>query len=187
MSLNPGLDSKEIAKMKEKILATGNNYLINTEDQEEADLPLEEFARFYFIGIWEGKEVIYDAALYTLRLHHQSEVYEMAQQKAFKKFPEYKRLAEAAGNEEPDLPEDLEEDVNWYITEMMSEIEEEESIKVAEHVEIDTNIDFGISINACLNLPGIEHENIETFIKAFNSDTLKLDETYYSFQEDEDE
>lgn len=186
MSLNPGLDPKEIAKMKEKIRATGNNYLTNTEDHDQEDFPLEEFARFYFIGKWEGKEVIYDAALYTLRLHHQSEVYEMAQQKAFKKFPEYKRLVEAAGNDEPDLPEELEEDVNWYITEMMSEIEEEDSVKVAEHVEIDTHIDYGISVNACLNLSGIEHEDIEKFISAFNNDTLKLDETYYSFQDDDD-
>ncbi len=180
---NKGYDKAEIDALKKKLQASQQNFLMNEEEENS-----EEFANFYFVGSWEGKEVIFDAALYTLRLHHQSELYEAAELKAEEKYPEYKALKEVAGDAEPELPEELEEEVGWYITETMFELEEEESVKVAEHLEIDTNIEFGLSLNASLNVDNITPQLISEFIDKFNSDSLELDETYYSFQTiDEDE
>jgi hypothetical protein len=38
-----------------------------------------------------------------------------------------------------------------------------------------------------LNVPAITPEIIESFIRDFNADALKLDETLYSFQSQDDE
>ena len=70
------------------------------------------------------------------------------------------------------------------------ELEEEDVIKVSEHVDIDEHGDFGIGLDVGLNVDKVSQEVIEKFITAYNSDTLKLDDTLYSFQfdhgEDED-
>mgnify|MGYP006217115509 CR=1 FL=1 len=143
---------------------------------------------FYFLGMFEGKEVIYDAALYTLRLHHSSEVYELAEHEAAKKFPNFKGInyeEDENGNMKPLTSE--EEEIGWFITEIIMEMEEEEAVKVQEFVDLDTNHDFGIGLDAALNVEEINEKVISKFVKEFNDDTLVLDETLYSFQTEEDE
>jgi hypothetical protein len=67
------------------------------------------------------------------------------------------------------------------------EIEEEETVKVQEFVDIDTHHDYGIGLDASLNVDEIDEQVIAKFIQEFNDDTLSLDETLYSFMtEDED-
>ena len=87
MTNNQGFDQEEIKKLKEEIVASGRNYVvIESEDNND------EFINFYFIGMFEGKEVIYDAALYTLKMQHNSEIFELAQHKVAQKFPQYKAI-----------------------------------------------------------------------------------------------
>jgi hypothetical protein len=70
----------------------------------------------------------------------------------------------------------------------MYEIEEAGEANVAEYVELDTNFEFGIGLEAYLNLPEITEATIIQFIEDFNAGTLKLDPVRYSFEsEDEDE
>jgi len=71
---NPGFDPDQIEKLREELNSMGRLFKI-IPDEENTD----EFVNFFFIGMYEGKEVIYDTALYTLRLHHASEVYELAE------------------------------------------------------------------------------------------------------------
>ena len=72
------------------------------------------------------------------------------------------------------------------MAEVIMELEEEDQVKVKEHVEIDPHIEFGIGLDAGLNVEKISAKVIEKFIKDFNEDTLSLDKTLYSFQlEDE--
>ena len=148
----------------------------------------EEYVNFYFIGNYEGKEVIYDTALYTLRLHHASEVYELAEHEAAKKFPNFKSInyeEDENGNMKPLTPE--EEEIGWFITELIMEMEEEETVKVQEFLDIDTHHDYGVGLDVSLNVEEIDEEVISKFIQEFNDDTLSLDETLYSFMtEDED-
>jgi hypothetical protein len=67
------------------------------------------------------------------------------------------------------------------------EIEEEETVKVQEFVDIDTHHDYGIGLDASLNVDEIDAKVISKFIQEFNDDTLTLDDTLYSFMtEDED-
>ncbi|RIW14595.1 hypothetical protein D0X99_13680 [Algoriphagus lacus] len=180
---NPGFDPNNIENLKSELKKSGKNFKI-IPDEENSD----EFVNFYFIGMHEGREVIYDAALYTLRLHHASEVYELAEHEAAKKFPNFKSISyeeDENGNMKPLTSE--EEEIGWFITEIIMEIEEEESVKVQEFVDIDTNHDFGIGLDAALNVETISEKVISKFVQEFNEDTLTLDDTLYAFQTEEDE
>jgi hypothetical protein len=68
------------------------------------------------------------------------------------------------------------------MAEVILELEEEESIKVNEHVDYDMHADFGIGLDVGLHIPHITSKEISRFVEAFNSKTLKLDKTLYSFQ-----
>ncbi len=180
---NPGFDSQRIEVLKEELRKLKKTFKIIPEEENS-----DEFVNFYFIGMYQGKEVIYDAALYTLRLHHSSEVYELAEHKAAQKFPNFKSISyeeDENGNLKPLTSE--EEEIGWFITEIIMEIEEDESIKVQEFVDIDTHHDYGIGLDAALNLDHIDEKVISNFIKEFNDDTLELDDTMYAFQSEEED
>lgn len=181
---NNGFNPEHIQALNERLKLSNKRYLEkNTEDNSD------EFVNFNFIGMYEGKEVIYDAAIYTLRLHHSSEVYEIAEHRAAQRFPEFKKI-KYQEDENGDLKalDALEEEIGLFMAEVMMELEEEESVKVAEHIEWDPNIDYGIGLDIGLNVDKITPKVIEKFIKEFNEETLKLDKTLYSFQtEDDDE
>jgi len=180
---NEGFSPESIEALKQELLASGKSYKIIPSDDNS-----EEFVNFYFIGRYEGKEVIYDAALYTLRLHHSSEVYELAEHKAAQRFPNFKGIhyeEDENGNLKP-LSGD-EEEIGLYITEIIMELEEEEEVKVQEFIDIDTNHDYGVGLDAALNVEYIDEQTIAKFVKEFNDDTIKLDDTLYAYQSEEEE
>lgn len=180
---NPGFDPKNIEQLSADLAKSGKPYKVVPDPGNS-----EEFINFLFLGMFEGKQVIYDAALYTLRLHHSSEVYELAEHEAAKKFPNFKGInyeEDEEGNLKPLSSE--EEEIGWFITEIIMELEEEEAVKVQEFIDIDTNHDYGVGLDAALNVDEINDKVIRKFIKEFNDDTLVLDETLYSFQTEEDE
>jgi hypothetical protein len=175
---NKGFDPAVIASYKEKIHATGQGFLF-----DEGDENTEEYAHFYFIGFYEGKEVVYDAVIYTLRLQHESELFEIAEHKAAQHFPEYKKITyEEDENGNLATLDPLEEEIGLYMAEVIMELEEEEAVKVREHVDMDPHTDFGVALDVGLHLERITEKEIAGFIKDFNEDALKLDETMYSFQ-----
>lgn len=180
---NPGFDPIYIENLKAELKKSGKSFKIIPDDENS-----DEFVNFYFVGKHEGREVVYDAALYTLRLHHASEVYELAEHEAAKKFPNFKGInyeEDENGNMKPLSSE--EEEIGWFITEIIMDLEEEEAVKVQEFVDIDTNHDFGIGLDAALNVEEINEKVVAKFIQEFNDDTLVLDDTLYSFQTEEDE
>jgi len=180
---NKGFDPVVIKEYKTRIKSGGKTFSFVASDENNND----EYAHFYFIGKYEGRDVVYDVVLYTLRLDHQSELYEVAEHRAAKHFPEFKKITykeDENGNLQP--LDELEEEIGLYMAEVIMELEEEDQVKVKEHVEIDPNTDFGIGLDAGLNVEKITPRVIEKFIKDFNEDTLSLDSTLYSFQlEDE--
>ncbi len=180
MPTNNGFDPKEIEQLKKEMAAAGQSFAI-IESEDNSD----DFMNFYFIGKYDGKEVIYDAALYTLKLQHSSEIYELAEHEVAKKYPNYKSIMyEEDENGDIEPLNDQEEEIGLYMTEVMDELEEEEAVKVVEHVDVDPNIDYGIGIDAGIHVDQIDENVIEKFIKEFNDDSLKLDPTHYSFQFD---
>lgn len=178
MSENKGFDPKTIQDYKDKMKAWGTNYLKDEEDEHN-----DEYTHFYFIGLYEGREVIYDTVMYTLRLQHESELFEIAEHRAAKHFPEYKKITyEEDENGNLQTLDPLEEEIGLYIAEVIMELEEEEAVKVKEHVDMDSNTDFGVSLDVGLHREKITSADIEKFIRDFNEDTLDLDENFYSFQ-----
>jgi hypothetical protein len=183
---NPGFDPQEIAKIKKRCQQAGKNYVLN-EEEEQA----EEFVHFYFIGQYEGREVIYDAVLFTLSLYHSSLLMEKAEEAAEKQFPGYKRINfEEMLDEEEDLVADLaeeNEEIELFKMEYMEELEETEAIKVREYLEIDPDFDYGIALEVALNEEEIDQQVIQRFVSQFNNKTFTLDPTLYSFKTEEEE
>ncbi len=175
---NKGFDPKIIEEYRDRIKDLATTYV---EEKEEE--PNEEYKHFYFIGIYEGKEVIYDTVMYTLRLEHESELFEIAEHRAAQHFPQYKKITyEEDENGNLTSLDPLEEEIGLFIAEVIMELEEEEAVKVKEHVDLDINTDFGVALDVGILNEKITSVEIEKFIKDFNEDSLKLDENLYSFQ-----
>ncbi|HEY3405811.1 MAG TPA: hypothetical protein VGK59_20645 [Ohtaekwangia sp.] len=175
---NKGFDQEVIDDYKARIKASGKTYIPDDEDENS-----EEYCHFYFIGKYEGKEVVYDAVLYTLRLQHESELYEIAEHRAAKHFPEFKKITyEEDENGNLENLDPLEEEIGLYMAEVIMELEEDEAVKVQEHVDMDALVEFGVSLDIGLHVDQVTSKIIEKFIKDFNEDNLKLDSTLYSFQ-----
>jgi len=180
---NKGFDPDVIREYSLKMKAVGLEYVLDDDDDNT-----DEYAHFYFIGKFEGKDAIYDSAIYTLRLHHESELYEIAEHRAAQHFPEYKKITyEEDENGNLATLDPLEEEIGLYMAEVIMTLEEEEEVKVKEHVDMDPNSDFGISLDIGLHVDKITPNIIEKFIKDFNEDNLKLDDTLYSFQTEDQE
>lgn len=175
---NKGFDPQTIQEYKDKMQALGTTYLENEEDEHN-----DEYTHFYFIGLYEGREVIYDTVMYTLRMQHESELFEIAEHRAARHFPEYRKITyEEDENGNLAALDPLEEEIGLYIAEVIMELEEEEAVKVREHVDLDVNTDFGVALDVGLHREKITAFEIEKFIRDFNEDNLQLDESLYSFQ-----
>jgi hypothetical protein len=183
MNKNKGFHPEFITELREKMKNMNQSYLIVESDDNS-----DEYVNFNFIGKYEGRDVIYDAVIYTLRLYHQGELYEIAEHKAAQKFPSFKKI-KYKEDENGDLMalDPLEEEIGLFITEVMFDLEEEEAVKVKEHVEYDPNLDFGVGLDVALNVDEVDDKVIRKFVKDFNEGTLELDETLYSFQTEDEE
>ncbi len=175
--MNPGFDPNEIADLKEECSQEGKIYIVFDDEDGLGDTG--EFAHIQFVGQYEGKEVIYDAVIGTLRLNHSSLVFEEAEKRMKQAYPNYVELDKRKSNYQAD------EEMELMLEEIIEELEEEEMIKVAEFVEVDADFEYGIGLDVALNVELIDDEVIEQFVKDFNAGTLELDKTLYSFKNDE--
>jgi hypothetical protein len=174
--MNKGFDPEVIRIFKAEIENAGLPYRLNADAENSS-----EYVEFQFVGQHEGREVLFDAALYTLRLQHESELFDIAEQRAMEQFPDYRKVTEDDAAD----PE-REEEIGLFMAEVIMELEEEESVKVQEHVDVDTGVEFGISLDIGLNVEAVTRDIILKFIEGFTTDTLKLDQTLYSFQTEEE-
>ncbi|GAB3885612.1 hypothetical protein [Spirosoma agri] len=180
---NEGFNPEEINALKEECQQEGKSF-VYVEDDDLDVLESGECVHIQFPGEYQGQEVIFDALVYTLRLHHSSLVYEMAVEQVQKTFPEYVPPEDRKPNYK--ITPELEEEAETALTEIIDEIEETETVKVQEHVEVDNEFDYGISLDICLNVEEVTDEVIENFIRNFKANSLNLDNTLYSFTSDEE-
>ncbi len=179
---NEGYAPEEIEGLREECRETGRSF-IYVEDEDLDVLESGECAHIQFVGKDFGDDVIFDGLIYTLRLHHSSTVYETAVEQIRKSHPEYVPPEDRQPGYSIDAAKD--EEIEELLTELIEELEETEAVKVQEHVELEHDFEYGIGIDVCLNVEDINDEVIENFISKFNSGTLKLDTTLYSFTNDE--
>jgi hypothetical protein len=178
MADNKGFDPQTIQEYENKMKIAGVPWLEDPDDERT-----DEYAHFYFVGVFEGREVLYDTVMYTLRLQHESELFEIAEHRAARHFPEYRKITyEEDENGNLAALDPLEEEIGLYIAEVIMDLEEEEAVKVREHVDLDVNTDFGVSLDVGLQREKITAAEIEKFVRDFNEDALALDENMYSFQ-----
>ncbi len=175
-TINEGFNPNIIKEYKSKMNAQG---FMVSESEDNG----EEYVNFTFIGNYKGKEVIYDAVIYTLRLNHHSELYELAEERTIQKYPEFNAMIYSM-DENGDLSNltEKEEEIGLHMTELILELEDEGEVKVKEHVEIDTSLDFGVGLDIGLHVEEVTDKVISNFIDAFNTNTLQLDETLFTFE-----
>lgn len=182
---NKGYSPEVIQGYKKRMQAKGQNFLVEEDDEDNN----EEYLHFYFVGKDDnGTEVVYDAVMYTLRMQHESELFEIAEHRAANHFPDYRKIAyEEDENGDLSTLDSREEEIGLYMAEVIMDLEEEEAVKVQEHVDLDNHVDFGIALDIGLYIETITPEVVEKFINDFNTDSLQLDKTLYSFQTAEEE
>lgn len=184
MNMNPGFDPEEIAQLKEECKAENANF-IYVEDEFEDDDDNNEHAHVQFVGKYKDQEVIYDALIFTLRLHHSTLVYDEALERLKKEMPNYVSPDERPANYK--ISDEQEDEAELLLTEFIEEIEENEEITVREHVEIDDQFEYGVGLEVGLNKTEINDKIISDFVKAFTTGNVQLDPTLYSFTGSEDE
>jgi hypothetical protein len=172
------LDSAAVIRYRLKMESSGDPFFF-PEPEENS----EEYAHFYFIGTWKEQEVVFDAALCTLRLQHENDLYQLAEEKAERQFPRF-RKSNASGIA---LPEAEEEEIGMFLAEVIEDLLEEDQVKVKEFVDLDPEHEFGVSLDAALNVDKIDSGILRKFITDFTTGQLRLDPTLYSFQEDDEE
>ncbi len=180
-TINEGFNPCTIKEYKSKMNAQGFMF---TEPNDNG----EEYVNFMFIGNYKGKEVIYDAVIYTLRLNHHSELYEIAEQRTTEKYPEFNSMTYSVDeNGDLDKLTEKEEEIGLFMTELILELEEEGDVKVKEHVEVDTSLEFGVGLDIGLNVEEVTSAVIANFIKNYTNNSLNFDDTLYAFETDSTE
>lgn len=162
--MNAGYNPENISQMKEAAAHAGFSFVLNTEQEQD-----DQSAYFFFVGKNDGKEVIFDTFIYTLRAEYELQLYELAETRLQEKFPNLKNVEEAT------------EDQLNYLDMIVDDIEQEDEISVVEFINIDEAVDFGVSIDVALNVEVITPEIIEKFVQDFNADKLDLSDEEYSF------
>jgi hypothetical protein len=118
--MNEGFDPIEIDELKKECEQEGQNYVI-VEDEDGMN-DSGEFAHFQFVGKYEGKEVIYDAVMGTLRLNHSSLVFEEAEKRMKKSHPNYIELEKRKPNYKEDEEYGIGLDVALNVEEIDNEV-----------------------------------------------------------------
>jgi hypothetical protein len=169
--MNKGYEAAEIARIKAEAAQAGRSFVWSTSQERD-----EEGAYFYFVGNdGEGKEVVFDAFLYTLRAEYEMAVYDLAEERLLQKFPKFTGVENAS------------EDELDYLDLLVDEIESEDEVAVIERIEIDESAEYGVGLDVTLNLDEVNEAVIEKFVAEFNANTLELDDTEFSFSHAADE
>lgn len=183
--MNPGFDPEEIATLKAECKAERLNFVYVEDEMEDEEEENNEHAHVQFVGFYKEREVIFDALIYTLRLHHSTLVYDEALARLTQEMPEYISQDERPAGYK--ISPEKEEEAEMLLTEFIEEIEENGELQVQEHVEYDEEFEYGIGLEVGLNKSEINEKAINDFVLRFNSGRLQLDKTLYSFTGSEEE
>lgn len=165
------MNTGDVGTVKAKCTKAGSNFVFKDGERDE------DYASFYFVGDYDGKEVVFDAFMYTLQMEFNVNRYEDAREAVIQQHPKFADADfDALEGEHIDLMEEI-----------AASLADDEDYEVQESVEVDEDCDEGVAIDICLNVEEVNEETISNFIKEFTSGTLELDENFYSFTEEEEE
>ena len=155
--MNEGFDPVEIAELKKECEHEGQTYVI-VEDEDGMN-DSGEFAHFQFVGKHEGIEAIFDAVMGTLRLNHSSLVFEEAETRMKKAYPNYVEIDKRKPNHKVD------EDLELMLEEIIEELEEVGTATSADHVAEE----IGDLLFAVVNFARFHDVDAETVLKSANA------------------
>lgn len=164
--MNIGFNAEEIAQLRAECLKEGKPYVLVEDEEDFAETG--QAVHFQFVGLKHDQEVIYDVLMTTLEMEYQLELYDTA----VEEISEELKLNNIT--DEKKIEEMLEETMNL--------LEEEEAVKVAEHLNVDPDFEYGIGIEYVKNIPVITDKEIRLFIQEYSQGKIKLDKTLYSFE-----
>jgi len=175
MKSNQGFDPEVVLVYKEKCARNGFGFVQHPEEERTP-----EYAHVYFTAPYENREVIFDTVFYTLRLQHESELLQIAEEMAMEKFPGYRGVEE---EEDGDGEEDGQPgEIAMFMGEVILSLEEEETVMVQEHADIDPEAEFGVGLDVGLHVEEISDDTISAFIQSYKAKTVRLDPTLYFFR-----
>jgi hypothetical protein len=163
-----------INKIREECRKTGLNFIYNP--QEEPDEELQN-ASVYFVGKDGAKEVIYNAFIMTLEYDYHLAVMEEAEEKLINKFPKLEGVDY----------EDYSEEQKDLLDEIIDDIYEEDLVKVQERIDVFEGDGLELEMEVALHVKQITSAEIDKFVKAFNANTIELDDRLYSFEVQEED
>jgi len=164
--MNKGFQKEEIERIDQLAAQVGQSFIFQ-EGVEKS----EEFASIFFIGIYKGKKVVFDAFVYTLEMEFISNIYDAAKDAVIEEYPEYEG-------------EDFDEGAGKHMElmeEYASELARDEDFQVCEYIDFDEEVIYGVSMDICLNVPEITREVVENFTKAYQTGAYESDKTFYAF------
>lgn len=162
-------DKKEIADLKANCKASGKAFMYRSKDDED-----KSYANFLFIGIFNGKEAIFDAFIYTLEYEYYTTIFSEAQEQVIGRHPDWEKRDFGQPGEHTALMEEI-----------AKELCKDSKYNVQEFVEVEDDEESGLMLDICLNVPKITDEVIAKFVEDFNRNTLNLDKSLYAFVPEE--
>lgn len=164
--MNIGFNPEEIAQLRAECLKEGKPYVLVEDEEDFAETG--QAVHFQFVGLKHDQEVIYDVLMTTLEMEYQLELYDTAVEEISE---------ELKVNNISD-----EKKIEQMLEETMNLLEEEEVVKVSEHLNVDPDFEYGIGIEYVKNIPVITDKEIRLFIQEYSEGKIKLDKTLYSFE-----
>lgn len=167
--MNPNISLKEV---KEFLKKNGTSFKV-LDDSAREDGALQ----FAFVGEFEGKEVVFDVFMMTLEFDFFTGVLEEAINQTIELHPEFKEADfDAIEGKHIDIMDDI-----------AAELAKDEDFQVCEYLDIEEGDDNVVELDVSLNITEVSDEAIKKFINDFTTGELELDETYFSFELDDEE
>ncbi|KOY88237.1 hypothetical protein AD998_15440 [bacterium 336/3] len=138
----------------------------------------EDFASFFFLGKYKNKDVVFIVVFITLGVHYSITIDETAEEEMRKLYPEY-------NGKDSKLSNDTMEAILEHKAEIKGKLLLEKNLQVQEFMDFDDDFEGGdqiVILKVALNIYEVNEEEIDKFVKSFQNNTFKLDETLYSFR-----
>ncbi|MCU0438805.1 MAG: hypothetical protein MUC49_12965 [Raineya sp.] len=159
--------------IKEFLISHTTPWVYNPDEEHN-----EDFASFFFLGTYKNQDVVFIVIFITLGVHYSMTIEDTVEEEIRKLYPEY-------DGKDSKLPNNKMEAILEHKAEIKGKLLLEKNIKVQEFIDFDDDFEGGdqiVILKVALNINEVNEEEIDKFVKSFQNNTFKLDETSYSFR-----
>ncbi|KOY87354.1 hypothetical protein AD998_15445 [bacterium 336/3] len=180
MKNNIKFNTESPKAIKEFLISQTAPWVYNPDEEYEKEY-CQDFTSFFFLGKYKNKDVVFMVEFITLGIHYSITIDEKAEEEIKRLYPEY-------DGGDGKLPDNQMEAILEHKAQIKGKLIVEKNIKVREFIKFD---DFGddfakedpkVRLTVALNIDEVNEEEIDKFVKSFQNNMFKLDETLYSFR-----